>query len=314
MKISGFTMVRNATKYYFPIKESILSILPLVDEFVVALGNNDPEDRTRQEIESIPSDKIRIIDRVWSEEDYVDGRIFAKETTFALEQCRGDWCFYLQADEVIHEQDLPLIRQACTQQVDNLAVDGFLFNYHHFFADYDHYLPVHGWYKQEIRMVRNRAKVYSYKDAQSFRKADNQKLNVLPLEAYIYHYGWVRPPHLMQSKKKEQDSMHHGQEKTAAHYQGQAATYNYGALGKIPIFKGTHPQVMDAFRAKMDWSKDLNYSKKGNLARAKLKHERFKYRALTFLENTFNGGRDFFGYTNWHLLEEKNIPKGKVNQ
>lgn len=47
MKISGFTMVRNATKYYFPIKESILSILPIVDEFIIALGDNDPDDYTR---------------------------------------------------------------------------------------------------------------------------------------------------------------------------------------------------------------------------------------------------------------------------
>ena len=31
MKISGFTMVRNAEKYYFPIKASIESILPIVE-------------------------------------------------------------------------------------------------------------------------------------------------------------------------------------------------------------------------------------------------------------------------------------------
>ena len=102
MKISGFTMVRNATKYYFPVRESIESILPIVDEFIVALGKGDSGDTTREAIESIGSPKIRIIDRVWREEDFAESRIFAIETNFALSQCTGDWCFYLQADEVIH--------------------------------------------------------------------------------------------------------------------------------------------------------------------------------------------------------------------
>jgi hypothetical protein len=79
MKISGFTMVRNATRYYFPIKESILSVLPIVDEFIVALGQGDSDDKTREEIESIQSNKVKIIDRVWSEQDFVDGKIFADD-------------------------------------------------------------------------------------------------------------------------------------------------------------------------------------------------------------------------------------------
>ena len=112
-------MVRNATKYYFPIKESILSILPLVDEFIVALGDCDSDDKTREEIESINSDKIKIIDRVWSERDFIDGKVFANETTFAMGQCKGDWCFYLQADEVIHEKDHPMIVAACTDNLTN---------------------------------------------------------------------------------------------------------------------------------------------------------------------------------------------------
>ena len=303
MKISGFTMVRNATKYYFPIKESILSVLPIVDEFIVALGDNDPNDKTREEIESIKSDKIKIIDRVWSETDFVDGRVFANETTFALEQCTGDWCIYLQADEVIHEKDHKLIQEACSQNLSNDNVDGFLFNYNHFYGDYDHYLPYHGWYKNEIRIVKNNVGIYSYKDAQSFRKGDNEKLNVLAIDAYIYHYGWVRPPELMQSKKKEQDSMHHGKDSINKEYKSKPDNFNYGAINNIPVFKGTHPKVMDEFRAKINWTDQLNYSKKAVLTRDKMKHERFKYRFLTFLENTFNGGQDFMGYSNWNKVK-----------
>jgi hypothetical protein len=306
MKISGFTMVRNATKYYFPIKQSILSILPIVDEFIVALGNNDSDDNTRKEIESINSDKIKIIDRTWSEKDFVDGKVFASETTFAMNQCKGDWCIYLQADEIIHEKDHELIKEVCEKQLFNEGVDGFLFNYHHFYGDYDHYLPFHGWYKNEIRIVRNDIGIYSYTDAQSFRKGDDQKLNVLPIDAHIYHYGWVRPPHLMQSKKKEQDSIHHGKEIINAEYKFKSNSYDYGALGKIPIFKASHPKVMDEFRSMIDWKNQLNYSKKSNLNRAKMKHEKLKYRLITLLENTFNSGNDFFGYSNWNKVTISN--------
>lgn len=303
MKISAFTMVRNATKYFFPIKESILSVLPIVDEFVIALGDNDIDDNTLQEIQSINSDKIKIFDRVWSEEHYVDGRIFAEETSFALNQCKGDWCIYLQADELIHEKDHPAIQKACRDNLDRMDVDGFLFNYNHFFGDYNHYLPFHGWYKNEIRIVRNHKGIYSYKDAQSFRKNDNQKLNVLPIDAEIYHYGWVRPPHVMQSKKKEQDSMHQGTESTTQEYKLKPNEFDYGALGRLPVFKGSHPKVMDSFRESISWIEKLNYSKVANLKRDKMKHERFKYRFLTKVENIFNGGNHFFGYSNWNKLK-----------
>jgi hypothetical protein len=303
MKISGFTMVKNASKYYFPIKESILSILPVVDEFIVALGDCDEGDTTREEIESIESDKVKIIDRIWSEGDFKDGKIFALETTFALSQCQGDWCIYLQADELIHEKDHDLIKKVCLDNLKNLNIDGFLFKYNHFFGDYDHYLPVHGWYKNEIRIVRNNPTIYSYKDAQSFRKNENEKLNVIPINAYIYHYGWVRPPHLMQSKKKEQDSIHNGKEITNEIYSLRPNEFDYGALGRIPIFKSTHPKVMDDVIHRMNWKEKLNYSRKANLNRGTMKHEKLKYKIVTFLENTFNGGKDFVGYSNWKIVK-----------
>jgi hypothetical protein len=306
MKISAFTMVRNADKYYFPIKESILSVLPIVDEFIVALGQGDDSDKTRQLIESIGSEKVKIFDRVWSQKEFIDGKIFASETSFALSQCSGDWCIYLQADELIHEKDLNKISQYCSDLLLNKDVDGFLFNYHHFFGDYDHYLPVHGWYKNEIRIVRNYSGIYSYKDAQSFRKNDNEKLNVIHIEPYIYHYGWVRPPHLMQSKKKEQDSMHHGKDKITEEYKSRPSEFDYGSLRRIPIFKGSHPKVMDDFRSKLNWKNKLNYSGKSMLNRDKMKHERLKYKLITILENLFNGGKDIIGYSNWTKVKISN--------
>ncbi|MCS6819323.1 MAG: glycosyltransferase family 2 protein [Chitinophagales bacterium] len=296
MQITGFTFVRNAERLYYPVKESILSILPLVDKFIVALGNSD--DNTEALIRSINSEKIEIFHRTWDERAFVEGKIFADETNFALRQCTGDWCFYLQADEVVHENDLDTIYRYCYKNLENFTVEGFLLNYYHFWGDYEHYLPFHGWYKREIRIVRNSPDIVSYKDAQSFRKTNHEKLRVRQIPAYVYHYGWVRPPHLMQIKKKEQDSMYHGCEEADRMHLGRSVLFNYGNMKKIPVFKGTHPHVMKDFIRKFHWGERLQNSNQ-TLLRPKMKHEKIKYRILSWFENTFLGGRELFGYRNW---------------
>ncbi len=303
MKISGFTMVKNADKYFFPIKESVLSILPLVNEFVIALGNCDADDRTRELIDSIGSEKIRIINRVWYEKDFIKSKIFADETNFALSQCSGNWCFYLQADEVVHEKHWTSIINTCQQHLNTPEIDGLLFKYHHFFGDYHHYLPFHGWYKNEIRIVRNYAGIYSFKDAQSFRKKNHKKLNVTEVDAHIYHYGWVRPPEVMQSKKKAHDSMHHGREKTDVQYEKKANYFDFGALGVIPVFRGTHPAVMQERIRHISWADRLNYSKKAKLSRPLAAHEKTKYKLLSWIEKNLLGGREIFGYNNWKKIK-----------
>lgn len=297
MKISGFTIARNAEKFYFPIKESISSILPICDEMIVAL--DDGEDNTRNLIESIESPKIKIIDRVWDEKDFVESKILAKETNVALEHCTGDWCFYIQADEVIHEEDLGIIKQACETYLHDDEVEGLLFKYKHFFGDYDHYLPVHGWYKNEIRVIKNGKDIRSIKDAQSFRKRDGSKLKVVEINAYVYHYGWVRPPYLMQSKKKEHDGFHHDKGEVEEIYKKRNQNFEYGPLGSIPVYDGTHPKVMETFIQNISWKDELDYGTKLNVNRPLMKHEETKNKIITWLENVLNGGRDFVGYTNW---------------
>lgn len=303
MKISGFTFVRNADKYYFPVKESICSVLPLVDEFIVALGKGDTDDRTRQIIESIGSPKIKIFDRIWDQEKFKAGTVFREETNFALEQCTGDWCFYIQADELAHEQDHKAIRKACSDNLNNPAVQGFLFHYNHFWGDYDHVLRSHAWYRQEIRIVRNRVNVKSIKDAQSFRIGGTEKMQVKPVDAFIYHYGWVRPPSVMQSKKKEQEEIYWGEDSNNTTFKKAGIPFNYGALGRLPTFKGKHPFVLEEWRSKMDWQDQLNQGKQQQLKRELFKHEKVKDRTLSFIENHLFGGKTVFGYSNWTIVK-----------
>ncbi len=317
MRISGFSMVKNATKLYYPITEVIASILPLVDEFVLALGKGDDDDRTRASVESLNSNKIRIIDTTWDTNTFSRGTENAHQTDIAKEACQGDWLFYLQADEVVHEQFLPEIEHKCRKHLDDPDVEGFLFNYIHFWGDYWHIIPNHGWYPQEIRIIRNDPEIHSWRSAQSFRRIPNfdgfsyrqkegtYKLKVVPLDAYIYHYGWARPPHLMKKKKNALAQIHNQKEEQSQTeslgQQGQTNAFDYGDLRKLQRFKGTHPEVMTERLEEFDWADELE-PEKIDKHRKPFKHETFKNRLLTYFEQHIMGGRQFFGHRNWKVL------------
>lgn len=295
MLISGFTIIRNATKFYFPVKESILSILPIVDEYIVAVGNCCPDDNTLEEIKSINSPKIKIIQRNWDTGSFRGGEIFRHETNVALSCCKGKWCFYLQADEVIHESALQTVSEACKKYLEIPEIDGMLLNYRHFWGDYEHMLQYHGICNKEIRIIRNNSGIQSFNDANSFRKG-NKKLVVVHLPVYVYHYGWVRPPEIMQHKKQEQDMLHNNIESS----RNCPEEFDFGPMNRLKVFSGSHPGVMQHRISSIHWKGRLNYSNIPDSGkRGKHKHEKFKYRILTLIENIFFGGKQIFGWTNW---------------
>lgn len=314
MKISGFTMVRNATKLYYPIKPAIESILPIVDEFIVALGKSDDDDRTEEEILSIQSDKIKIIKTVWDLEKYPRGTVHAQQTNVAKQHCTGDWLFYVQSDEVVHEKYLPEIKKRCKELLHDQEVEGLLFHYKHFWGDYNHYVLSHAWYPNEIRIIRNRPEIYSWWTAQSFRRIPNfngidyrqregtYKLKVAKVEAYIFHYGFVRPPHLMQKKRKAFNTIHWGEQKTETRFKNEVEAYDYGNLSKVEEYKETHPAVMADFIKNFNWQDQLRFS--GGPGPHMQKHEKLKYRVLTFLEQKIFGGKQISGFKNYILLKK----------
>lgn len=308
MTISGFTFIRNGSKLFYPVAESIRSILPLVDEFVIALGAGDPDDNTLEIIDSIQSSKIRILNTTWDTNTYPDGTEYAHQTDIARAACSGDWLFYLQSDEVVHEDEHEVIRAACERYAHDPSVEGFLFHYYHFWGDYNHYLPFHGWYEREIRIIRNDPAIHSFGDAQSFRTIPNfdgrsyrkkegtRHLNVVLLPCHIYHYGWVRPPGVMDRKGKLMHTYYHGGEAK------ESSAFDYGPMNVIPRFPGSHPTVMATRIASFDWGQSLVYDRTYLPARSPMKHERRKYRVITMLERILFRGRQKFGYKNWNII------------
>ena len=318
MKISGFTMGKNALKLYYPMRQSVESILPLVDEFVVALGDSDEDDITRAEIAAIGSDKIRIVDTVWDIEKYPRGMEHAHQTDIAMNLCTGDWLFYLQSDEVVHEKDLETIRKRCEDLLDDHSVEGLLFRYRHFWGDYQHVQDGHCWYRKEIRIVRNLPEVHSWESAQSFRKipgfeglnyrqqAGTYKLNVAEVDAEIFHYGWVRPPRVMQNKIKAFRTNHRGKESVAAMEAAHQfdRIFDYGNLAKLTLFTGTHPAVMKPWMANFDWKEQLRFSGPAQSQNPfTAKHDKLKYRVITWIEKSLLGGRRLGEFRNYRLLK-----------
>lgn len=314
MLISGFSMVRNATKLYYPVRASIESILPIVDEFVIALGSGDADDQTLEEIQKIESDKIKIIHTEWNLEKYPGGSEYAHQTDIAKQQCKGDWLFYLQSDEVIHEKYLPAIKKRCNELLNNKAAEGILFNYKHFWGDYSHYIISHAWYPKEIRIIRNNPEIHSWRDAQSFRripdfnginyfqKENTYKLKVAEADACVYHYGWVRPPEMMQKKRVSFETHMQGNEKATSIFKEEPDVFDYGNLSKLCVFKETHPEVMKDFIKKFNWQHQL-YPHNKQLK--KHKHDKLKYRMLTFIEQNILQGKQIAGFKNYELIHPK---------
>ncbi len=251
MKVVGFSFVKNAIKYDYPIVEAIQSILPICNTFVVAVGKS--EDETLQLIQSIPSDKIQIIETVWDDRLREGGQVLAIETNKAFDAIvdDADWCFYIQGDELVHEKDWPHIQKQMLRYKDEVEIEGLLFNYRHFYGSYDYIGNSRRWYRKEIRIVRKDKAIRSYKDAQGFRK-HGQKLKVKQLDAYIHHYGWVKHPQQQQLKQRSFNKLWHDDTWVDNHV-ADVTSFDYSKIDSLEKFEGTHPKVMQERIAKMNW-------------------------------------------------------------
>lgn len=260
MKVSGFTIVRNAIKFDYPVVESIRSVLPLVDEMVVLVGQS--EDGTRDLIASIGDPKIKIADSIWNDRLREGGRVLAVETdkAQALLAPDSDWAIYIQADEVLHEQDYPAIRASMEQYCSQSDVEGLLFHYIHFYGAYGFVADSRRWYRNEIRIIRPHRSIQSWKDAQGFRKA-GKKLRVKRVDATVHHYGWVKPPEKQQAKQQSFHKMWHDDAWMKSHVP-DVPEFDYSSIDSVKAFEGQHPKVMFERVKHQNWKVNIDPSQK----------------------------------------------------
>jgi glycosyltransferase involved in cell wall biosynthesis len=264
MKVSGFTLIRNGTRFDYPYLESLRSLLPLVDELVVnvGLGDDDTIDRVQELAQECG--KIVIFESKWPLDDpekKKGGMILSEQTNLALDRCTGDWCVYLQADEILHEADYPHLRAAFEEAP--TAAEGLLFDYVHFYGSFDVVQQSRSAYRREVRAIRRSSGARSVGDAQSFRKSDGSKLRVIRSGARIFHYGWVRPPEKMKEKTFFFDQLYHGTPTGKQQREGVPHTgdnYRYKKFWGLRRFSGSHPAAMRERIDKKRWNWDLEHS------------------------------------------------------
>lgn len=210
----------------YPFRESIQSALPLCDEFIVVVGPS--EDGTVEALTALNDPKIKIFRSIWHHK--IGMFCFGQQTNIALFNCTGDWAFYIQGDEVIHENDYELLRTQMQNHLDDPEVEGLAFDYVHFYGNHNTQAWSPRWYRQEVRIIKNNARVIFPNDAQYpimlLSNKRSRYLKAIPCGAKMYHYGWV-----------ESQFMHTGgQKKTTTSSEVDSRT--------LRRFDGTHPAIM----------------------------------------------------------------------
>jgi hypothetical protein len=236
VSISGFTFIRNGVELGFPFEASIRSLLPLVDEFVVAIGAGS--DDTVARVRAIADPKIRIVETRWNERMADRGFVYAQQKMIAQYSCVGDWAFYLEGDEVVHERDLAAIRASVERHHANPAVEALVFDYHHFYGSPDWISISPGWYRRECRLIRNTIRTYA-PDGQYWLVTTDHKRGRNPqaalVNAHVYHYGWIRRNEDLQKKLNQ----------VSKYWATPAAEVRYSQFDARALarFQGTHPAV-----------------------------------------------------------------------
>lgn len=247
MKVSGFTYIKNGFEFGYPFLESIQSILPLCDEFVVAVGESD--DGTAEAVAAL-SPKIKIIPTVWDMKMRKNGKVFAQQANIAFDAVQGDWAFHIQADEVIHENDLSKIKLALQENTENEKVQGFLLPFIHFWGNYNYIRNSRRVHNNEVRIIRNNKLIRSYADSQGFRIYSSaeayeagekgEKLRVKKIDAPVYHYNGVRNISVQKKKMYYFDLYHTEKDEVNNQYDD----FEFQKVDRVVPFNSTHPKVM----------------------------------------------------------------------
>jgi hypothetical protein len=235
VKVSGFTIVRNAIKLDFPVEASIRSILPICDEVVVNVGRS--EDETLDLVRSIHDPKIRIIETEWDMARR--NTVLGHETHRAMRACTHPWGVYIQADEVLHEKGADELAAAIQSSEGDQRIEGLLVRYLHFYGGFDTVATHRRWYRREVRAVRldPELDIVPYQGAQGFRVGpQHRRIRARLTGAEMFHYGWARPARALREKRELGRTM----------YPWRNADASLPLLAWMPGLKrfgGTHPAV-----------------------------------------------------------------------
>jgi hypothetical protein len=249
MKVSGFTFIRDAVRLDYPIIESIQSILPIVDEFVVNVGVSN--DDTIALVRGIGSPKIRIIESNWNPNLVQGGYVLAQQTNIALFNCTGDWAIYLQSDEAVHERDHTVLLNLMARYRADDEVEGLLLQRVSFYGDYETILNVHPLRSELVcRVVKPHRFVLSRGDALGFTvhpkyKEKGRRIRVVDTGLDLFHYLDIRSPAASKAFIKQKSKYWvQGSERNPKLIAPKHYYYNQFPRQFVMPYRGSHPASM----------------------------------------------------------------------
>ena len=125
--ISGFMIIKDALKQGYPFVEAIASALPVCDEFLISDGYST--DGTYETIEKIAqlNRKVKIYRQKWPVAK--SASFLADVTNDVRKKCQSEYIFYVQANEIVHEESFAFIEALPEMRPD---VNTFSFPYMQF--------------------------------------------------------------------------------------------------------------------------------------------------------------------------------------
>ena len=244
--LSGFSIAKNAGIFDYPIETALNSVLPICNEIVVNVGRS--EDDTLQRVCAMDDPRIRVIESEWPPDEGSRTLLLSAETNRALEACTNDWALYIQADEVIHEDDYPLIREAIARADADSRIEGLVFDYLHFYGSPDWILDGRTAYRQEIRIVRRSTGIRSGSGAQGFG-VQGRRPRAIRTGARVFHYGYAKSALALLEKSKLWARYY---DRDPSEYTG----FDFDRPRELKRFEGEHPAVARAWIDSREWPYD----------------------------------------------------------
>lgn len=260
LKLSACTLIKNANKFDYPVVESIKSLLPFVDEYIINVGESDDGTEALIAGNFDHNKKVKLYFTKWETKEFGTS-FFSSQTNFAIDKCTGDYIIYLQADEAVHEEYGHKLR-ALAEEIDQNNKQGATFNYYHFEKAPNlirkTYKDGYDAYDKEIRLFKNNGQLVSFGDGQSFcfvedlldprgpQPALHRPERFVESDLYIYHYGYLKDPKKLLSKKKELEQFYKVSEPTREEkiLGDNKGNYIFSTDDKLKPFLGSHPKVM----------------------------------------------------------------------
>lgn len=250
MSISCTMVAFNCFHLDYPLEAAIRSALEVVDEVFVNEGNSfdETKDLLVSLQEEFGKDVVRFETRNW-----IHNRNWQQiERNYAIKQAACDWILILDADEMIHENDVSTIK-TLTETPHLNFID---FKVTHFYGLPKYVNTNPSWYSHHVRLGKKNTN-YKFRNSPGGSCCDicsgkplqpvhgRRASDIAYSGIQLWHYGWVRDARVMGIKTKKFNAWYSNDKKYFNGHLDEKVPFNYKmekSMHFLREFKGTHPK------------------------------------------------------------------------